>query len=187
MLIDITLKLTPKVLKDGEKNNVMTKIGHIGTHFDVMNKEFPLEYIERKGIVFDVTNVKNRDIEISDIDIEKVHKDMFVAFNTNYIENIGYGSKEYFTNHPQLSNELIDELIKRQVSIIGMDFAGIRRGDEHIPQDRHCADNGVFNVENLVNLSEVVKNGGEIIAMTFPTNYTNTTGLTCRVVAKIEK
>lgn len=188
MLIDITLKITPEILKSGEENNVMTKFGHIGTHFDVMDKEFPLEYTERKAVVFDVTDVKDRDIDIKDIDISKVEKDMFVAFNTGFIEKAKYGTKEYFINHPQLSQALIEELINRKVSIIGMDFAGIRRGKEHIPMDKKCADNGVFNIESLVNLADVVKevkSGGTFIAQTFPMNYTNTTGLTCRVVAKI--
>ena len=60
-------------------------MGHLGTHFDV-------------------SRVKNRDID--DIDINKVTKDMFVCFYTGFIEEEGYGTKKYFTEHPQISNEL---------------------------------------------------------------------------------
>ena len=90
MLIDITLKITPKMVKDAQGNEKKALVGHLGTHFDVMNKEFPLEYTRRKGIIFDVSNITERDIEITDIDLSKVEKDMFVAFYTGFIEKEGY-------------------------------------------------------------------------------------------------
>ena len=68
MLVDITLKITPKMTKDAQGNLKKALVGHLGTHFDVMNKEFPLEYTRRQGIVFDVSGVRNRDIDITDID-----------------------------------------------------------------------------------------------------------------------
>ena len=72
MKIDITLRITPKMVTDAQGNEKKTLVGHLGTHFDVMNKEFPLEYTERKGIIFDVSRVKNRDIDIVDIDMDKL-------------------------------------------------------------------------------------------------------------------
>ncbi|WP_322503757.1 hypothetical protein [Clostridium sp. LIBA-8841] len=95
MLIDITLKITPKMITDAQRNEKKALVGHLGTHFDVMNKEFPLDYTERKGIIFNVKNIKDRDI-----DIDKVDKDMSVAFYTGFIENHGYGGKTYFKEHP---------------------------------------------------------------------------------------
>lgn len=57
MLIDITLKITPKMADESNKNTAKEPVGHLGTHFDVMDKEFPLEYTKRRGIVFDVSRV----------------------------------------------------------------------------------------------------------------------------------
>ena len=185
MKIDITLKITPKMVTDAQGNEKKALVGHLGTHFDVMNKEFPLEYTERNGIVFDVSGVQNRDIEAADIDLDKVKKDMFVAFYTGFIEKEGYGSKLYFTEHPQLSNELLDALLQKQISIIGIDFAGVRRGKEHTPMDQRCADQGVFIIENLCNLGNVLKKGGTFTAHTYPMNYAEMTGLPCRVLAEI--
>lgn len=185
MLIDITLKITPKMVVDAQGNEKRALVGHLGTHFDVMDKKFPLEYTHRKGIVFDVSNVADRDIEVYDIDIDKVNKDMFVAFYSGFIEREDYGGKVYFKEHPQLSNELIDELLNKGVSIIGVDFAGIRRGKEHPEKDQYCADNGVFVIENLCNLYEVISKGPEFIAYTYPMNYADVTGLPCRVIAKV--
>ncbi len=185
MKIDITLKITPRMVTDAQGNEKKALVGHLGTHFDVMNKEFPLEYTERKAIVFDVSGVKNRDIDIIDVDLDEVDQDMFVAFYTGFIEEEGYGTKKYFKEHPQLSNELIEVLLKKKISIIGVDFAGVRRGKEHTPMDQHCADQGVFIIENLCNLKSILEIGNVFVANTYPMNYAEMTGLPCRVVAEI--
>lgn len=186
MLIDITLEITPKMIEDSINTDNKALAGHLGTHFDVMDKTFPLEYTKRHAVVFDVSSVsRSRDIEVSDIDINLINKDMFVAFYTGYIEKDEYGSPTYFKEHPQLSVRLIDLLIDRGISVIGLDFAGIRRGKEHIPTDRHCAERGVFIIENLCNLKSLLPHTRLFTAYTFPMNCTGLTGLPCRVIAKI--
>ena len=82
MLIDITLKITPKMVTDAQGNEKKALVGHLGTHFDVMNKEFPLEYTKRNGLIFDVSTVEDRDIDIEDISLDTVEADMFIAFYT---------------------------------------------------------------------------------------------------------
>lgn len=185
MLIDITLEITPQMVKEAPGNESRNLVGHLGTHFDVMHKEFPLVYTRREGIVFDVSSVKGRDICGDDIALGQIREDMFVAFYTGFIEETGYGSKTYFADHPQLSEKLIDTLLDKGVSIIGVDFAGIRRGKEHIPMDRYCADRGTFVIENLCNLKSVLDHGGKFQANTYPMRYTDMTGLPCRVIAEI--
>ncbi len=138
-----------------------------------------------KALTYNVSGVKNRDIDVSDIDLDKVSSDMFVAFYTGFVEKEGYGTKKYFTEHPQLSRRLIEALLHKKISIIGVDFAGVRRGKEHTPMDQHCADHGVFIIENLCNLKSLLENGDTFIANTYPMNYADMTGLPCRVVAKI--
>ena len=97
----------------------------------------------------------------------------------------GYGTKAYFGTHPCLSKELIDALLSKKISIIGVDFAGVRNGKEHTPTDQYCADRGVFIVENLCNLRAVIKAGGQGRVSTYPIRYTEMTGLPCRVVVDI--
>ena len=184
MKTDITLKITPKMTADAQVNQNNPMPGHLGTHFDIMDKEFPLDYTERQGIVFDVRGVTGRDIGITDIDPGKVKKDMFVAFYSGFIEEEGYGSKRYFREHPQLSNELIDMLLEKGISVIGIDFAGVRRGKEHSPMDQYCADRGVFIIENLCNLKGIPDAGEGLIIHTYPMNFTEMSGLPCRVVAE---
>lgn len=186
MLIDLSVKVTKKANMDALDNEKMVSFGHLGTHFDVMNKEFPLEFIKRNAIVFDVSRVVDRDIDVTDIDISLVKADMFIAFYTSFIEQEEYGTKAYFASHPQLSNELIDKLLERKVSIIGIDCAGVRRGIEHTPKDQYCADRGVFIIENLCNLGKVLNGKSEkkFMANTYPINFEGMTGLPCRVVAE---
>lgn len=179
MMVDITLSIAPK-LSSGDT----APLGHIGTHFDVMDKEFPLEYTQRRGIVFNVSAVHGRDIELSDIDIERVEDGMFAAFYTGFGDNNPYGTQAYFHEHPQLSHELIDALIKKGVSIIGIDFAGVRRGKEHTPADKLCADNGVFIVENLCDLNALLGLKGGFTVRTFPMRWAGLTGLPCRVIVE---
>ena len=186
MLIDITLKITPEMVKSAPENGNRALTGHLGTHFDVMNKEFPLDYTRREGVVFDVSSIRDRDIGVEDVDLNRVHPDMFAAFFTGYIEEVPYGSKAYFSAHPQLSDELIERLLDRGVSIIGVDCSGIRRGSQHTPKDQYCADRGAFVVENLCGLWALVQRGGRFIAHTYPMNYTGITGLPCRVIAEVE-
>lgn len=152
-----------------------------------MNKQFPLENLERQGVVFDVSGVGERDINIEDIDISMIRANMFVAFYTGFIEHGEYGTNEYFTTHPQLSNSLIDNLVERQISIIGIDFAGVRRGREHTPKDQYCANRGIFIVENLCNLKSLLGNGTrrQFIAYTYPINFADMSGFPCWVAREI--
>lgn len=187
MLIDLTVLVTPKMVTDAKGNEKKALAGHLGTHFDVMDKEFPLEYVERPAVVFDVSSVLGRDIAASDIDMAKVKAGMFVAFYTGFIEQEGYGSSRYFKDHPQLADDLIEALLHLNVAIIAIDCAGIRRGAEHTPKDQYCADRNVFVVENICNLKALLENSSseEFTAATYPVKYTGMTGLPCRVVAKI--
>ena len=180
ILTDVTLPVTSEMLDKAGNNERKVFSGHEGTHFDVMNREFPLEYTERKGYVFAVQD--REEIGLSDIDPDVVQRNMFIGFHTGFIEKAGYGTAEYFHQHPQLSEELIRFLVEKRVSIIGIDFAGARRSRQHVPCDQYCADHGVFIVENLCNLGEVT--GREVTVYTFPLNLKGSSGLPCRVVVK---
>lgn len=185
MLMDITLQITPEMMGTAWENTAKSLVGHLGTHFDVMDKEFPLEYTRRKAVAFDVSHVRGRDIAVDDIRLEQVEEGMFVAFCTGFMEDVAYGTPKYFKEHPQLSGELIDALLDKRISVIGIDCAGIRRGAEHVPIDRRCADQGVFVVENLSGLKPLLTVSSQFTAHTYPIRISGITGLPCRVVAEV--
>lgn len=187
MLIDLSVKVTKETHKATFENEKMASFGHLGTHFDVMNKTFPLAFTKRKGVVFDVSK-GDRDIDVTDVNMDLIQSDMFVAFYTGFIDREGYGTKTYFKVHPQLSKNLIDYLLNLNISMIGIDCAGIRRGGEHTPTDQYCADKGVFVIENLSNLERVLndRKTAYFTAHTYPIHFEGMTGLPCRVVAEVE-
>ena len=186
MRIDITLPVTPKMLGPAWDNTDKSLTGHLGTHFDVMDREFPLDYTCRRGVAFDVSHVRDRDIGVEDVDLERVERDSFVALYTGYIREVAYGTADYFKYHPQLSHALIDALLDRGVSVIGLDCAGIRRAPEHVPADRRCARQGTFVVENLWGLDVLAATRRPFTVHTYPMRITGITGLPCRVVAELE-
>jgi kynurenine formamidase len=187
MLVDLTIEVSVATRAKALQNEWMVAFGHLGTHFDVMNKQFPLENVELPGVVFDVSDVGNRDIDIEDIDISIIESRMFVALHTGFIERVEYGTDDYFRTHPQLSDRLIGNLVERHIAIIGIDFAGIRRGREHTPKDQFCADRGVFVVENLANLKGLLGEAKQrhFTAHTYPIKLADMSGLPCRVIGKL--
>lgn len=188
-IIDLTTPIDMRTAEEAKTNLAKARSGHIGTHFDVMNKEFPLEYMELPAIVFDVSDAgTEREITESDIDLSLVPEGGFVALCTNFIEQVGYGGKEYFQHHPQVSMGLIDKLLEKQVRIIAIDFSGLRNGKEHTPTDQYCADHGTFIVENVCNLASVLegKKSAVFRASTYPVSFIGLTGLPSRVVARVE-
>lgn len=190
MKIDMTYELEKDWMDQFIKtaaDSSFSKFGHFGTHFDIQDKSFDLEYGERNGIIFDAGNIGDREIETADIDIDAVKEKDFVLIRTGMIERAGYGSREYFKEHPQLSHDLIHRLILKRASLIGLDMAGVRRGAEHAKADQLLADHGTFVVENLVHLDQVLRQareGRSFIVHTYPMKLIGFTGLPCRVVAE---
>jgi kynurenine formamidase len=103
MRIDLSVELKEEQWNECLAKRTVTAFGHLGTHIDVMNKEFPLENAIRRGKVVDVSLVRGRDIETSDADFSEVSESDFVMLHTGYLNETGSGSDEYSGTHPQLS------------------------------------------------------------------------------------
>ena len=110
-----------------------------------------------------------------------------LGFSVGFLDALGYNHEQYFRAHPQLSVELIDALLDRGISIIGLDFAGVRHDPAHTPMDQHCADHGVFIVENLCGFQQILKGNDHALftANTYPVRARGITGLPCRVIASV--
>ena len=185
MLIDLTLPITTELVDKMVVHPEKPFNGHIGTHIDVMDKPYPLSYCRREGVLFDVTGITDRDIEVSDIDLSLLRPDLFVAFYSGFIDKEPYETPAYKNNHPQLSDELISVLLDHRVSFIAFDFAGIRRGKEHHINDVRCAENGSFVIENLCGLERLAKQGKTFNTYIFPLNMgEGFNALPCRIIAE---
>jgi kynurenine formamidase len=155
-----------------------------------MNTTFDFESIKLPGKIIDVSGVRERDIDILDVGATEIRAHDFVIFHTGFLQAVGYGTPayRYRMDHPQLARDLLRLLIEKQVSLIGLDAPGVRRGDEHAPTDQWCADHGVFIVENLANTVLLLQAAGQrpFTVYTFPLSIAELTGLPCRVIAEIK-
>ncbi len=182
MYLDLTTIVSqnnPLIQWAKEQDNFHVAMGHIGTHVDVYEKScIPLEYFKSSGILFDVRGVS--EVTLKDVDIKLIQSGDFVIFRTGRIEEHSYGSPEYFENHPQLSEELIDILVKKKIRFIGVDCPGIRQHSEHEKIDRFCEKHGIYIIENLTNPNDVLMQRFTVYTMWLEDEIM--TGLRCRVI-----
>ena len=146
----------PENLKLWRDEQDLKQKAHVGTHIDVYNNStIKKEFQNVRGIVIDVRGVV--EIGVRQIEDEEIKSGDFVIFRTGYMEKYGYGAKEYFNSKeaPFLKVDLIDELIKRKISFVGIDLHGVQHGKDHKKIDIYCEEKGVYVVENLVNLDKI--------------------------------
>lgn len=157
-------------------------MGHLGTHIDTYHKKtIPLEYFCSEALIFDVRELK--EVQTTDIDLNLIRADDVVLFRTGCIERNPYGEKAYFDNHPQLSQDLIENLLRMNIRFIGIDAPGIRNHSEHEAADRLCEQHGVYVIENLKNLERIPQERCRLFTMWLEDEIM--TGLKCRVIADI--
>jgi kynurenine formamidase len=186
--IDLTLRIQKmnKVYKWAQtQNNRDLVMGHLGTHVDIyQSKTIPLEYMSTRGVLFDVSHITDREITLSDVDIDYIKPKDFILFRTGSIERNPYGSRHYFNKSTLLSWDLIKALVEEKIAFIGVDAPDIRKGKEHIEAEKWCEKYGVYIVENLVNLDQIDPFKTCKIS-TMWLEDEEATGLRCRVVALV--
>lgn len=175
-----------KYLKtDNHNNHKLETSMHVGTHIDgpmhmteskKYISDFPIDSFIGNGCVIDVRN-KNV-IEMKAEYEEIIPQGSIVLLYTGFDKQ--YGSEEYYTEHPLVSEEFANLLVKKHVKILGMDMAS----PDRMPFDIHkiLLGNGVLIIENLTNVNELV-NIGEFEVMAFPLKL-KADGSMLRVVAR---
>jgi kynurenine formamidase len=192
MFLDLTLAIDmndPVVGKANQDQNSFMSQGHIGTHLDVYEGQGrpPAEYAVRRGIIVKVGEVGETEITEKVLEGYDVREGDFVIFHTGYLSKYSYGTRDYFRGHPQMSWDFVETLAKMNLGFIGLDFAGLRRGDEHGPADVLVGRHGGFIVENMNRIGELYEAVGknEFKMHTGWTGLLGFSGLSCRVVAEI--
>jgi kynurenine formamidase len=189
MFIDLTLELSPEQyrkldvpsLKGGDSQE-----GHIGTHFDVMDKIFPLESFRTRGRLIDISRIRDREVEIPDIEPYGLREGDMAIFYTGYVAELGYGTPLYWKRSAELSDAVVAYMADLGVRLIGVDAAGVQKPKKHRDIDQYCADRNIFIVENMDNLRALPCSPDESFTVfTAPLKRLGITGLPCRVVAEI--
>lgn len=196
MLVDLTLmtppvedvaKLIPSDLPvPADQLKKLLESGHIGTHFDVMDKQWQFDSFKTNGKIFDVSQIRDREVEVADLNGQTIEAGDTVIFHTGFMKEIGYLSKGYGVTSANLSDATVSYLIERKIHNIGVDANGVQKPQKHVAVDQRCADNGVFIVENLDNLEPLLKHSPKpFIVYTAPVKRQDLSGLPCRVVAEL--
>ncbi len=169
---------------EGEYETILLSLAaHTATHVDLVfadNRIEPERMIGR-GKLLDVTQVPGGEIRLDDIEhqVEIVSGD-FVLFRTDWSKFV---STEEYYNHPELSPEVVQWLISKQVNAVGIDALGLGRARRHGEYDKLLIKNNVFVIENLANLSAIPRK--EFKVYCFPLRIENIDAIPARVVVEI--
>ena len=134
---------------------------HAGTHIDA-----PLHMQENKSYISDypierfIGNVALLDvrgetiIDVKDEYYINIKENDIVLLFTGW-DNF-YGKEEYYTEHPVVSRELAELLIKKKIKMLGMDMPSPDRDNYEI--HNVLFENDIFLLENLTNLNKLLYN-----------------------------
>ena len=142
--------------KDGYTNYTLQIGTHFGTHIDLPMHltsdsryvcDFPIDKFIGRGKVIDVRGLTT--IEYLPFYDDLISKEDIVLFYTGFDEL--YGKDKYYNNHPCITENLAQFLVRKEIKILGMDTPS----PDYYPFNVHklLLNNDIFILENLRNLS----------------------------------
>lgn len=158
--IDVELE-NDKTLKKDEYCNHNLKMGmHTGTHLDLpahllasdyTAADLDLNTLSGKAKIIDAAgeNIIGYKSEYK----EKIAKDDIVIIYTGFEEK--YGKKEYYQQHPIISERLVDFLLTKEIKILGFDMPS----PDYSPFEIHkkLLGEDIYILENLSNLKSLLQ------------------------------
>lgn len=134
---------------------------HVGTHIDAplhMKKEgkyisdYPVERFIGNVVLLDVRGEST--IEIKDEHYSMIKENDIVLLFTGWDQY--YGTDEYYSNHPVISEELAEILVRKKIKMVGVDMPS----PDNEPYNIHKKffENDIFILENLTNLKTLLYN-----------------------------
>ena len=164
----VQLKQIRVLNTDGFNDYGLSTGMHVGTHIDGpqhttsdtrMISELPLEMFTGKGVLIDVR--WEMVIEFKESYNTMISPDSVVLFFSGL--NIIYGTPQYFTNYPVISEELARFLANKHIKIVGIDWFS----PDYPPYPIHdiFLKNNILILENLTNLEQLLnKTNFEVFA-----------------------
>jgi kynurenine formamidase len=171
---------------EGEYESTMISFSaHTATHVDLVfvEKRIDPRRMIGTGKLIDVTRVSGGGIRLDDIKYQvEIEGGDFVFFRTDWSQF--FGTMKYY-DHPELSLEVVQWLVSKNINAVGIDALGLGRDRRHGEYDRLLARNDIFVIENLANLSAIPKK--KFKTYCFPLKIENTDAIPARVVVEINE
>ncbi len=171
---------------EGEYESIVLSLSaHTATHVDLVFAENRIEpeRMVGRGKLLDVTQASGSEIRLDDIEYQvEIASGDFVFFRTDWSKFVH--TEEYY-NHPELSTEVVQWLVSKQINAVGIDALGLGRDRRHGEYDRLLIKNNVFVIENLANLSAIP--GKVFKVYCFPLKIENVDAIPARVVVEIDE
>lgn len=172
--------------KDGHNNTRLTSTTHVGTHIDapihmLANGKTLAEYSADKyfgnGIILNAEGRKEIDIDL--LANKNIQPGDIVLVYTGMLKI--FGSEEYFSKSPLVTEKFANELVNLKVSIVGLDTSGPDEPPFLIHKILLSKD--ILIIENLTNLNSLLeKEKFEVIALPLKVSAD---GSPARVVARV--
>ena len=145
--------------RDGFNNYRLSTGMHVGTHIDGpkhmttdtrLMADLPLEMFAGKGVLVDVRGEEK--IEFKEGFRTSIQPESIVLFYSGLDHH--FGEPDYFTNYPDITEELALFLADQHVKIVGLDWVS----PDHEPYPIHdiLFKGGVMILENLTNLGQLL-------------------------------
>ena len=178
----------------GEYESTMISFSaHTATHVDLVftEKRIDPERMIGTGKLIDVAKdfgelsraVSGGEIRLDDVKHQvEIESGDLVFFRTDWSEFVG--TMKYY-DHPELSLEVVQWLVSKNINAVGIDALGLGRGRRHGEYDRLLARNNIFVIENLANLSAIPKK--KFNTYCFPLKIENTDAIPARVVVETDE
>ena len=156
--LEVELENDKKLSQDGYANHNLKMGMHAGTHLDLpahmLNdqrqiSDIDLTYLNGRAKLLNAVGEKV--ITVKDKYKNLIEKDDIIIIYTGFAEK--YGTKEYYTEHPVISEELAELLINKEIKILGFDLPSPDRSPFKIHQK--LFQNNIFILENLCNLDQL--------------------------------
>lgn len=179
----VKISLFTSLEKDGYEDHLLQIETHIGTHIDAPSHmiaggknldQIPIEQFVGNGVYVDVRNEFTLDA-VKEVEFEQ---NSIVLFHTGMSDT--WGKPEYFTQNPQMSEELANYLVEKQMKMVGVDACSIDR--DPYPIHRILLKHNILLIENLTNIGVLKGKNFRIYALPLKLQVD---GAPARVVAEI--
>ncbi|MFC2030155.1 cyclase family protein [Chloroflexota bacterium] len=141
---------------EGEYESIMLSLSaHTATHVDLVftDRRIDPDRMIGPGKLIDVSQIRGEEIWVADVEDQvDINAGDFVFFRTDWSQ---HADTDRYSEHPELSAEVVDWLISREINAVGIDALGLGRGRGHGQFDRLLARNDILVIENLANLAAV--------------------------------